>query len=1107
MQIEYKTYLNSLQTTFASGKSTEHSFRPFLKNLLEELFPKHIATNEPRRQKCGAPDFIVTKNDIQIGYIETKDLQTNLNKIHKTEQIQRYFALGNLILTNYLEFQWFEHDQLRQEVVLGTIQGNKIIPNSDAVDQLHTLFCAFNQSTFSTISNPKELAMRLADLAKLIRYTIENALIDDESSQLYKQLEAFRRVLLPELDKSHFADMYAQTICYGLFSAKCSMDTKQFNRQNAGHLLPKSNPFLRKFFQQIAGYDLDNSVAWAVDRLCDLLNHSDMSAILKNFGTKTRQEDPVVHFYETFLQEYNPRLREMRGVYYTPEPVVYYITRSIDFLLKNDFLLPNGLADSTTVTVKDKNKVRNVHKVQILDPATGTGTFLYGVVKHIQEQFGNNKGLWAGYIKDHLLPRLYGFELLMAPYVIAHMKLDLLLAESGVTLDENDRLQVYLTNTLQDLFNKSEYLLAEWLSDEANQAINIKRDYPVMVILGNPPYSGESANQSFTINQVEKGEICYAGWEIDNNGVIKNIYKTATKQLIEKVPNFIGELLRSYYIIDGQKLNEKNTKWLQDDYVKFFRFAQWRIEQTGYGILAFITNHSYLDNPTFCGMRQSLLQTFDDMFILNLHGNAKKKETAPDGGKDENVFDIQQGVAIGIYVKHNRKKKGFANLFYADQYGEREIYDGIGEQKQLIGGKYHYLLSNSIQTTKWTKLKPSSPNYLFIPLNTRLKKEYDSFWKITDIMSVNSVGVVTARDSLTIQKTPEAMWSVVKDFASLRPEEARDKYHLGKDAQDWVVETAQKDLKVTGLKKSKIVPIAYRPFDVRYTYFTGHSNGFHCRPRNDVMSHMFLDINIALVTCRQQSLQGGWHLVGISNQITESSYISNKTAEINSVFPLYLLTDNGSPSLFDVPHEDTEGLSPNFAEEWIEELKTSIGLTRFIYNGKTDKGKSFNPENVLHYIYAILHAPSYRTRYAEFLKLDFPRIPLPSNLTMFRKLSKLGETLCNLHLMKQTVNHKPNYPIEGSNTIEEVRYTEPIPKKQNGRVWINKTQYFDPVSLDVWNFYIGGYQVCLKWLKDRKGVPLEFNEIEHYQNIISVISETLILMEQVDCNIKDSFGW
>jgi predicted helicase len=1029
-------YQKEIASTYAQGLATEHSYRPALKSFIESFNSNIEATNEPKRSKVGAPDFIVSKSNTPIGYIEAKDIDTNLNEIIKSEQLIRYReGLTNLILTNYLEFIWFRNGKDVMRESLGILDGKKIKPNDS--EKVNQLIKDFLSTELPTVDNPKQLAKLMADKTQIIREVIRNSVLDEhDKGTLHEQMEAFREVLLRDLKEQEFADMYAQTIAYGLFAAKCHQDpSKPFTRENAGYMLPKTNPFLRNIFNYIAGPQLDEKVVWIVEDLVNLLNHTDMSSILKDFGKRTKKEDPVVHFYEDFLAEYDPKMREARGVYYTPESVVSYIVRSVDLILQKEFDIKEGLADKQKINWKldDKPEI-TTHRLHILDPAVGTGTFLYFVFQEIYEKLAKNRGLWSGYVKDDLLPRVHGFELLMAPYSVAHMKLGIQLKETGYKFETDDRLSVYLTNSLEEGFiGKTRSAFDRWLLEEANSASRVKKDYPVMVVLGNPPYSGHSANKS----KDEKGNL-----------------------------NLIGKLMQDYYLLNGKRIEEKNPKWLQDDYVKFIRFAQWRIERTGRGILAFITNHGYLDNPTFRGMRQQLLKTFDEIYILDLHGNAKKKEKTPSGGIDQNVFDIQQGVAIGIFTKKTDSKE-YAKVFHADAWGLREE-------------KNNFLEAHDIANTDWQEIKPVAPFYLFKPFDHSLSKGYHEFWKITDIFPLNSVGIVTARDHLTIQFTPEDVWKVVSDFASLPVEDARGKYKLGPDARDWKVEFAQKDLNRPKPIKNNIVPILYRPFDIRFTYFTGNSRGFHCMPRGEVMRNMILGENIALLTSRLTKGETFAH-TQISENIVEVISMSPKTSNNSFVFPLYIYP-SGTLKI------ETER-KPNISEEFLKELKKIIG-------------DDFTPEEILYYAYAVFHSPSYRETYREFLAIDFPRLPMPKDKKQFKSLASLGERLANLHLMKTTGKNLPNYPISGDNRVEIPRFVVSPSRRTSGRIYINKTQYFEPVSEEVWNFHIGGYQVCLKWLKDRKHRTLTNLELQHYRQIVANLEETIEVMKKIDETFK-----
>ena len=1043
----FSGYLGAVQKTLSGGYASEGSHYPTLKTLLESVGDGIIATSLPSRIECGAPDFIVTKDSAIIGYVEAKDIGRSLDEVEKTEQLKRYLpSLSNLILTDYLEFRWYVNGERRLAARLGTLTAESKIKRDNAgIQAVAELLSDFLSHKAEAVGTPKELAMRMARQAHLIRNLIINAFDKEpEGGSLHSQLAAFRDNLIPDLSADYFADMYAQTIAYGLFATRCTNSGgKEFTRQDAAYLLPKTNPFLRKLFNQIAGPDLDDRIAWLVDDLAQLVAQADMEAVLKDFGKRTAREDPVVHFYETFLKEYDPRIREMRGVYYTPEPVVSYIVRSIDHLLKTRFNRPQGLADSNTL---------------ILDPAVGTATFLYMVINEIHDAIvaQGQKGLWNDYVTEKLLPRIFGFELLMAPYAVAHLKLGLLLQETGYRFQSDQRLGIYLTNTLEEAFKKSEQLAGfnEYIVEEANAAAEIKKEKPIMVVLGNPPYSGISANSSVRILPDPK--------------------TGKPKQEL----TWIGKLIEDYKVVDGQPLNERKH-WLQDDYVKFIRFGQWRIKETGNGVLAFITNHGYIDNPTFRGMRQSLMKTFTDIYILNLHGNVKKREACPDGSKDENVFDIQQGVAIGIFIKEDGKEPS-GKIHYADLWGPRE-------------GKYQTLFETDIDDTEWTELAPTSPFYFFNPYEEKLRPEYEQGWKVTDIFPVNSTGIVTARDEFVIDFEPTPILRRLEVFLdkSLGDAEVQDKLSLSENYA-WRVSGARKQLMAVKDWESLFSRILYRPFDIRSIYY--HPSVVW-RTRSNVMRHMLARENLALVCPRRVETAGTWQHVLCSAEVVEHVAVSLKT--IDSAFPIYFYPTEGEMQ-FEEMHR-----RPNMNPEFIKAVSEKLGLN-FVEDGKGDLEQTFGPEDIFNYAYAAFHSPTYRTRYAEFLKIDFPRLPLTSNKELFKALATKGAELVSLHLMESPVLDKfiTKYPIAGSNEVEKVNYDE-----NNQRVDINKTQYFEGIPPEVWEFYIGGYQVCQKWLKDRKGRTLTYDELTHYQKIIVALKQTIRLMADIDEVIGEHGRW
>jgi predicted helicase len=1088
----FEIYISEINKSYTRGIATEHTHRPALKNLIESINNKITAVNEPKRIACGAPDLLITlkKRIIEqtIGYIECKDIGINLKDAERSEQIKdRYLpSLENLILTDYIEFRLYINGEKQLTARLAEEIGGKFRITSDGIEKLSQLLNIFLSHEPLKITSAKDLTVKMGDIAKLLRDIINNAFAQEQKTgTLHSQYEAFKEVLIHDLTEVQFADMYSQTICYGLFSARCHMDDvilfgidkhavfhgldekrRQFTREAAAYLLPKTNPFLRKTFGHIAGSELDDRIAWLVDELVTLLRNSDMSSVLRDFAKKTKRRDPVFHFYETFLAEYDKRLKKSRGVYYTPDEVVSYIVRSVDILLKEKFGLQRGLVDNSKVTVEvgDKEKTKKeVHKCLILDPAVGTGTFLYEIIEQIYNKFKRQKGSWSGYVKEHLLPRIFGFELMMAPYSICHMKLGLQLAETGYDFESDERLGVYLTNTLEEAEEISKSFWAQWISEEARAANKIKKDLPIMVVLGNPPYKGISANKS---------------WEI-----------VAGK----KTPNLIGRLLKDYYQVDGQTLEEKNPKWLQDDYVKFIRFAQYRIEQTGRGILAFITNHGYLDNPTFRGMRQSLIQAFDEIYLLDLHGNQKKKETCPDGSKDVNVFDIKQGVSIGVFVKKNPNKTS-AKIYHYEIFGQRKY-------------KYNWLETEDIKTTNWIELKTTSPFYLFVPQNIKYLNQYNTYWKITDIIHLNGVGLTTSHDNLVIDFEEAPLLERAKYFKETTDsnKEICDKLKISMK-KGWNIDKARILLNEEKDLIHFIKILSYRPFDNRLIYY---HDSLVWRTVKKVMQHMLLGKNIGLITARSNKSSNMDHF--FCTRFMMETKCGESTTQ-SCLFPLYLYPTEKHQNDFDLENwpKGKDGRIPNLDKEFIEELSKKIYLN-FVSDGCGDLKKDFGPEDVLSYIYGIFHSPEYRKRYAQFLKIDFPRVPMPTNKEMFVKVCKIGQELIKLHLLEAKIieddKQWPRFDVKGSGLVEK-GYPKYIRKNgEKGKVYINQEQYFEGIEPDIWEFFIGGYQVCEKWLKDRRERTLSYDDINHYQKIVVAFGETIRLMKEIDEVITSNGGW
>ncbi len=981
-------YLHTLNQRYQLGNATEHTFRGDLAQLIEKIAPNITATNEPKRQKCGAPDYILTHKNIPIGFIEAKDIgDKDLDGQKKTgnkEQFDRYKAqLNNIIFTDYLDFHIYQDGVLISQVAIGEVVANRIQPKPENFESFENLLKDFCRYVGQTIKSPKKLAEMMAAKARLLSDVIEKSIDNDEDrledSTLKDHMDSFQQILIHDITAKGFADIYAQTIAYGMFAARLHDPTlPTFSRQEAAELIPKTNPFLRKLFGYIAGPDIDDRIKWIVDSLAEIFLHCNVEQILKDYGRATKMEDPIIHFYETFLSEYDPKLRKARGVWYTPAPVVNFIVRAVDDILKTEFQLPQGLADTSKTTIDIEAEV----------------------VKHIHQKFAGQQGIWSNYVESHLLPRLNGFELLMASYAMAHLQLDLLLTETGYKPKQQQRLRVYLTNSLEESHPDTGTLFANWLSAEANEANHIKRDTPVMCVIGNPPYSGESAN---------KGE-------------------------------WIMSLMEDYKKEPGgkEKLQERNPKWINDDYVKFLRYGQHYIEKNGSGVLAFINPHGFLDNPTFRGMRWHLLKTYDKIYTIDLHGNSKKKETAPDGSLDQNVFDIMQGVSINIFVKTGKKKKDeLAKVFHHDLYGLRE-------------DKYDFLINNSIASVPYQHIPNVAPNYFMVQKDFSLEAKYNQGIKINELFELNNVGIVTSRDSFVIDKDQTVLEKRIKDFFSLPKEELQRIYAL-KENKSWKID--QVKIKAKEFQQEFVQKITYRPFDIQFIYY---SNDMIERGRKDVMQHFIDNQNLGLVFKLGNAEEESVSAIVSQNIIDFRSWSRPGMQGGDYISPLYIYPDTTQNTL------DKQAIrTPNLNQEIVEQIASKIGLS--FTDEKEDIQGTFAPIDILDYIYAVLHSPNYRETYKEFLKIDFPRVPYPTDTKSFIELAKLGAQLRQIHLLESpsVEQYITEYPEDGDNIVEKPIY-------KDGNVYISDSQYFANVPDIAWNFYIGGYQPAQKWLKDRK---------------------------------------
>jgi len=1009
------SYLRRILETAGLGDAREESYYSALEALLVDFSEStnrrdvHV-TILPKKTDAGNPDFRIWDGKQRIvGYIEAKKPDKNLDDVEKTEQAKRYMAtFPNFILTNFLEFRLYKNSIPATKVRIANpeiIRSLRSAPLAENEKDLESLLEKFFSFSFPKITSAQPLALELAKRTRfLCDEVVAEEIREEEKSGLGKILgfyEAFQRYLVKGLTKEDFADLYSQTITYGLFASRMRCEGK-FNRKLAVHDIPHTIGILKELFEFISLGDLPTQLEWIVDEISDVLANVDVKKIFSEYFRNKKGDDPVFHFYETFLEKYDPEEREKRGVYYTPEPVVSYIVRSLHTILKDKFGLDDGLANEN---------------VTILDPAGGTLTFIAEAIKQALKEFVSKYGEGGkkDFVRDHILKDFYAFELMVAPYAIGHIKISFLLDELGHRLQDGERVKFYLTNTLElEKIEQTTLPGMASLAEESRKAGDVKKRIPILVILGNPPYSGMSAN---------KGK-------------------------------WITGLIENYKFVDGKPLGEKNPKWLQDDYVKFIRFAEWKITRAGKGVVGFITNHSYLDNPTFRGMRRHLMKSFDEIYILNLHGNTMKKEKCPDGSKDENVFDIRQGVSIAFLVKNKTSRRKECQVFHSEIWGLRKV-------------KYDWLSSKDLNATGWSVIHPNPSSYFFVPREKTHEQLYNKYWKFTEIFIVNSVGIVTARDDLTVRSTPEDVWQTAQDFSSLPVEQARIKYGLGEDCQDWTIPLAQQDLRASGLKREFVVPILYRPFDVRYTYYTGRSRGFICRPRYDVMQHMMRK-NVAICVGRAGQVVGlekPWNIVFCS-ELMEDFNLFYRGGNVN--FPLYLYTNKSKKANIHTI------LCKNLEKTW---------------------GRLKSPEEIFYYVYAILYSNVYRAKYADFLKTDFPRVPFTRDYDLVAKMAKLGKRLVDLHLLKSAELGDVTVKFQGSgeNRVENLAYSE-----KDARIYINKTQYFEGIEREAWEYHIGGYRILSKWLKDRKGNNLSLQDIKHYCGIVAAIKKTIELQNEVD---------
>lgn len=1004
-----KEYILELATIH--DQATELSYRTSLINLISKIYKNCRLISEPKSESQSLRiDLRALIGDRKAGYIETKDIGTGLDKVLGSEQLKRYMsAIQNMILTDYLEFILIRNGEVRLRTRLAHQLPRDKTPSKISkkeVDDFKELLDAFFNYRLPIISSSTELAGYLSAKARILKLLsgdeVLSAISGKDASTPIKDFVMLITPLLNDAPPPEYTDAYAQTISFGILLAKSMNRGSMITRENAASYIPQSVRIIRRILLNIIDPGLPNNIGWVIDDIIDVVNASDLSKILIDIKDKIGgTKEAFLLFYEQFLGSYDPEKRKRHGVYYTPRPVVSFIVNNVNKLLKEEFGKSMGLGNND---------------VTILDPATGTGTFLAMafLIALLEVKSAGYGGMIHEKIANHLLKDFYGFELLVAPYVLSHLRLTSELENTWFyKFRGDDRVQIYLTNTLRDSGVNNLFTFDEILQ-ETRIASEIKNKRHVLAIIGNPPYSAVSQNKG---------------------GYIEDSLKDGYT-----LPD--GSRDQGYYIVDEKPLDEKNPKWLNDDYVKFIRFGQWKIAQNGEGVMAYISNNGYLDNATFAGMRQSLLSTFDEIYVVNLHGSSRKKEGY---SGDENVFNIMQGVTISFFVKH--RNHNVRTIKYAEVYGKRV-------------NKFRWLDTKRMHNIDWVDISPKSPLYLLIPNNTDPK--YYRYPSLRDIFPINSVGITTARDHFTIAFKERTLQERIEKFVGLSPEEARSTFNLGEDKRDWKVEFAQKDLHDSGPNPDRIVKLQYRPLDFRYTYYTGKSRGFICMPRTEVMGNMVRD-NIALLSTRGSGPES-WNDIFVSDLITDIAVLSSNTSRSSYHFPLYIY-NNGNREA-------------NINEDILRQISERFG-------------KKTLPEELFYYVYGVLNSSAYRDKFKSELRTDFPRIPFPDSHSLFVEISNRGKMLASLHTMKEKLPGSLGYPQPGDNRVTKVLYAQ-------YRVYINDSQYFDRCSQEIWGYRVGSYRVLEKWLKSRKGETLRSEDIEYFSRMANIIEQTSNIRQELE---------
>lgn len=1043
----FQNYIKGIYKLIGRGDAREESFYSLLENLLtgygQSIKKKTGVTVLPKKSKAGNPDFRIWDGESLItGYVEAKHpSEKNLEHIESSEQLKRYReAYPNLILTNFWEFKLYRNGELWNEVKISDYRGAKIsvkqplLFNIGKLKELLDLFFDFTQPRIKT---PRALAEMLSKKAKIMRdYIILPSL--EEDPYFVTLYNSFKTHLLKDLTPQEFADLFAQTFTYGLFIAKYQYETEgtlfgkkvsslPFTTKTAYDFIQKSFGILRAVFRVISTEDMPKNLEVIVDDIIDILNHTEIYKLLSHYN-EGRRKDPVYHLYETFLFNYDPERKKKLGIYYTPLEVVSFIVNSVNSILKDKklFQAQDGLATYKTDSLENS--------VTLLEPAVGTGTFLVEAIeKAIEEaknKYSKSKDFITQFIRNHILEHFFAFEILIAPYVVSHLKTLFSLSQEGFKFTEKEKLKIFLTNTLEFPieFPKNEKvrqdlgsLFEQKLLEEQENAFEVKKQTPILIIIGNPPYSVSSQNR------------------------------------VDPKTEF-GKFYESYK--EKVRKEARNIQPLSDDYIKFLAFAHWKIKQTGKGIIGMITNNSYLDGIIHRDMRKKLYDDFDLIYILNLHGSTKRPKTTKDGKRDENVFDIMQGVVINIFVKSEKKVK--KQIFYQELIGQREE-------------KYKFLDNHNVSNVRWIELEPKEPYWFFVPKEFKEEKNYKNFVKIDKIFQESRNGLTTGQDNFFVNSDKESLKvKILAVFNKSNKEDFLiDAYNLKSQAGRKLL----KNRESCNYKEELLTPYAYRPLDNRWIY---NENKFLWRSV-EWLGKQFQLKNIALAVTKILSGEK-FHHAFISDKIGDYCYLSDKTKEFAIFFPLWLYnsgneTQNQLPTL-----TQQKPKTSNIKKEIIDLLSTSYK-------------NLISPEEIFYYIYAVLYSNIYRQKYLEFLKIDFPKIPFTKEYKLFKKLSEIGQQLVNTHLLKSHLLKNTSLRFEGNNNgvVKKVGYNS-----KEKRVYINKSQCFTNVEPEIWNYCIGGYQVLNKWLKYRKGKRISDEEIKTYIKIIEALKQTIKIQKEID---------